>query len=160
MTSVSTGDLKKLFRLIDENYRIIEIVIAFDKSKEPKTTVNLKLRRNNEVITLSSSQEEFISYVIHLQNIPHIKDDDADFVYIEKPNDYFDLQEKIVDLLGEGHKELIVCERKVGKKCQKFTAKIKEYERKWILSEKNIRIFPTKLCQIFYDVGILMIRDS
>lgn len=34
------------------------------------------------------------------------------------------------------------------------------YERNWILSEKNARIFPTKLCQIFYDVGILSFRDD
>lgn len=154
------GDLEKLFRLKKANYRIKEIHIEFDKAKKPSLTATVTLGRKGKTQTISSSEEDFFSYVSHLHSIPHIEDDEGGFVYIEKPNDFFDIQKKIVDMFSGEQKEFIICERSLEKTKRKFHKKIKSYEREWILSEKNLRVFPTKLCQIFYDVGVLMIRDS
>jgi len=154
------NDLQKLFKLLDENYRIIEIQFSFDKARKPQNIAKLKLKRNDEKITFSSSQEEFISYVIHLHSIPHTEDNDADFVYIDNPNRYFELQEKIVSLFSGKQRELIIRERRLGGNYQKFIDRIIAFERNWILSEKNVRMGATKLCQIFYDVGILLIKDN
>lgn len=154
------NDLQKLFKLQNENYKIIEIQFSFNKTRKPQNIAKLKLKRNDEKITFSSSQEEFISYVSHLHSIPHTEDDDADFVYIDNPNRYFELQKKIVNLLSGEQKELIICERRLGENHQKFIDRIIGFERNWILSEKNVRMGTTKLCQIFYDVGILLIKDN
>jgi hypothetical protein len=153
------NDLKKLFKLLNENFRIVEIQFLFDKAKTPQMIAELKLKRNGETITFSSSQEECISYLVHLHSIPHIEDDDADFVYIDDTNKYFELQEKIVNLLSGEQKEFIICEKRI-EDSQKSIAKIVAFERNWILSEKDVCIGTTKLCQIFYDVGILLIKGS
>ena len=151
--------MKKLFKLLNENFRLIEIQFLFDKAKTPQMIAKLKLKRNGKTIAFSSSQEKCISYLVHLHSVPHIEDDDADFVYVEDTNKYFELQEKIVNLLGGEQRELVICERRVGDS-QKSIAEIVTFERNWILSEKNVFFGTTKLCQIFYDVGILLIKDN
>lgn len=153
-------DLQRLFNLLDNGYRIVEIDFTFDKNKEPQMVVDLKLTRGDETLPLSSSQGEFISHVGHLHSIPHIKDDGADFVYVEDSNRYFELQEMIIDLLSGKRKELIICERRIQENNQKLMDRAVTHEKNWILAEKDARIGTTKLCQIFYDVGVLLIKDS
>ncbi|MCD6240602.1 hypothetical protein J7K27_03640 [Candidatus Bathyarchaeota archaeon] len=153
------NDLQRLFKLLDENFRIIKIEFVYDKSKTPQMVANLKLKRNNEEITFSSSQEDCISYLFHLKSIPHIEDDGSDFVYVEDLDKYFKLQEMIVSLLSGEMRELVICERRVGDG-KRSIARIVAFEKNWILSEKDIYFGTTKLCQIFYDVGILLIKDN
>ena len=152
------GDLEKLFRLKNEKYRIKEIHIKFDKAKEPNLTVTVTLERNGEILTFSSAEKDCVSYIIHLHSIPHIEDDEGDFVYIDNPDAFFNIQKKIVDIFSGKQEELVICEIRIDS--QRFKKRIEDYERKWILSEKNIRIFPTKLCQIFWNVGVLMTKES
>jgi hypothetical protein len=153
------SDLQKLLRLIGEGYRIIEIHFTFDKSKEPQELFELTLKRNDNEILISSSENELISYAIHLQSIPHIDDEGSDFIYVEDTNKYFDLQKNIVDLFTGVKKDFIVCERRL-KSFQELTKKIVTFEKNWILSEKNVTIENTKLCQIFYDIGVLLLRGQ
>lgn len=146
--------------MLNGGYKITEIHFSWDKIRKPQTIVELKLRKNEKNIVFSSSQEECISYVIHLHSIPHVKDDNADFVYIDDTNKYFELQEKIVNLLTGKQKELVIFEKRPGEDYQKFFHRIVAFEKHWILAEKGVRIGTTKLCQIFYDVGILLIKDN
>lgn len=62
-------------------------------------------------------------------------------------------------MLSGEQRELVICERRIGDR-QKSIAKIVAFERNWILSEKDVCIGTTKLCQIFYDVGILLIKNN
>lgn len=134
--------------------------MRYDKAKKPSLTATVTLKRNGKIQTISSSEEDFFSYVSHLHSIPHIEDDEGDFVYIDNPNQFFSIQEKIVDIFAGKLKELVLCEKSIDEKYREFSKRIREYQREWILSEKNLRVFPTKICRIFYDVGVLMIRDS
>ena len=152
--------LEKLFQLKKRKYKIKETIISFDKAKEPSLTATVELERNDKVQTISSSEVDFFSYVSHLHGIPHIEDDDSDFVYIDNPNQFFSIQEKIVGLFTGELKELVLCERRIDEKYREFVKRIMGYQREWILSEKNLRVFATRLCRIFYDVGVLLIRDS
>jgi hypothetical protein len=152
--------LQKLFRLFHDDYRIIEIRHSFEKTREPQFIVDLKLKKNDETVAFSSSQEECISYLVHLHGIPHIEDDDSDFVYIEDTNEYFELQKKIIDLLTGEQRELLICERKLGEACQRSIDEVVAQERYWVLSEKDVSFGITKLCQIFYDVGILLVKNN
>lgn len=129
-------------------------------TKEPHETAKVTLERNGEIETMRSSQEDFFSYVIHLHSIPHIENDDSDFVYIENPNQFFSIQEKIIDIFTGKLKELVLCEKSVDEKYRKSGKRIRAYQKEWILSEKNLQVFATKICRIFYDVGVLTIRDS
>ena len=154
------NDLQTLFKLQTENFRIIEIQFLFDKTKTPQMIVKLKLKRNEETIDFSSYQKECVSYLFHLKSIPHIEDDGADFVYVDDGNKYFELQERIVNLLSGEQKEIIICERRLGDNCRKSIDEIIAFEKNWILSEKGVNFGTTKLCQIFYDVGILLIKNN
>jgi len=154
------GDLEKLFRMKNENYKIKKIEIRVGASKKPQETVTVTFERNGDVQKISSSEEEFCSYVVHLHSIPHIEDDGADFAYIDNPTAFFEIEKKIIDIFIGEQQELVICERRIDKEFQRFQKRIKDYERNWILSERNIRIYPSKLCQIFYDVGVLTIKDS
>jgi len=153
------SDLQKLHRLLGEGYKLIEIHFSFDKSKEPQELFELTLEKSNNEILISSSENELISYAIHLHSIPHIDDEGSDFVYVEDTNKYFDLQKSIVDLFTGEKKDFIVCERRL-KGFQEVTKKIVTFEKNWILSEKNVAIENTKLCQIFYDIGVLLLRGK
>lgn len=152
-------DLERLFQLKKEKYRIKEIQIQFDKTKKPQLTATVTLERNGKVETISSSEGDFFSHVSHLHSIPHVEDDKSDFVYIDDPNKFFDIQKTIVDIFSGEQKELVICERNVDEN-QHSLKRIFDYEKEWILSEKNLRVFPKKLSRIFYDVGVLLMRDS
>jgi hypothetical protein len=153
-------DLQKLFGMLNVGYKITGTQFSWDKTRKPETIVEVKLRKNKKNIVFSSSQEKCVSHVIHLFSIPHIEDDDADFVYIDDTNKYFELQEKIVNLLTGKQKELVIFEKSLEDGCQKFFHRIRDFEKNWILAEKGVPFGTTKLCQIFYDVGILLIKDN
>jgi len=155
-------DLENLLRLKDKKYRIkkIEVNVKVDKTKKTTETATVTLERNGNIQAISSSEECFCSYVSHLHSIPHIEDDESAFIYIDNPNEFFDIQKKIVDMFSGEQKDFIVCERRIQKEYQRFSKIIENYEKNWILSEKQLRIFPTKLCRIFRDIGVLMIKDS
>lgn len=155
-------DLENLLRLKDKKYRIkkIEVNVKVAKTKKTTETATVTLERNGNIQAISSSEECFCSYVSHLHSISHIEDDESDFIYIDNPNEFFDIQKKIVDMFSGEQKDFIVCERRIQKEYQRFSKIIENYEKNWILSEKQLRIFPTKLCRIFHDIGVLMIKDS
>lgn len=142
-------DLEKLFQLTKEKYRIKEIHIQFNKTKEPKLTATATLERNRKVETISSSEEDFLAYVSHLHSIPHIEDDEGDFVYIDNPNKFFEIQEKVVDIFSGKRKELVICERNIDKKNRSFSKRIRDYEREWILSKKTCEFFAPKFAEFF-----------
>lgn len=148
------SDLQKLQRLRNEGYRLTQIQISFNKEKTPPNVAELTLRRKEEEIVMSSSESELFSYIIHLHGIPHIDDDDSDFVYVEDTNRYFDIQKEILDILSGQTIGFVIHESDLDS-YQKDFRKITSFERNWILSEKDIGISSTKLCQIFYDAGIL-----
>lgn len=152
-------DIQGLQRLRNEGYRIVKIQIFLNKEKKPSEVAKLTLKKEQEEIVLSSSEPELFSYVIHLKSIPHIEDDDSDFVYVEDTGRYYDIQKKIVDLLSGQTKEFIIYEQAI-ESFQKDFEKIVSFQRNWILSEKDVGMFNTKLCQIFYDAGILFLRGK
>lgn len=76
-------DLQRLLKLLEESFRIIKIQFSFDKNRTPQEIVEMELKRGDEKITLSSSDDELISYAVHLHSIPHFEDDDSDFVYVK-----------------------------------------------------------------------------
>jgi len=153
-------DLERLSQLKKKKYRIKQIRIEVGKTEEQSETVTVTLERNGKGQTISSSEEDFCSYVIHLHPIPHIEDDESDFVYIDDPNRFFDLEKKTIGMFTGELKELVLCEKRVDEKYRESGKRISGYQKEWILSEKNLRVFATKICRIFYDVGVLMIRDS
>jgi hypothetical protein len=81
-------DLQKLFGLLNDGYKITATHISWEKTRKPELAVEVKLRKNKKNIILSSSQEKCVSHVIHLFSIPHIEDDNADFVYVDDNNKY------------------------------------------------------------------------
>jgi hypothetical protein len=110
MVIILENDLQRLQRLRNEGYRLTEIHISFNKEKTPSEVAELFLKREQEEIVMSSSEPELFSYVIHLKSVPHIEDDNADFVYVEDGNRYFDIQKKILDLLSGEAKEFVIHE--------------------------------------------------
>ena len=153
------NDLQKLQRLRNEGYKLTKIHISFNIKTTPSEVAELHLKKGSEEIIISSSETEFFSYVIHLHSIPHFEDDGTDFVYIEDANRYFEIQKEIIDLLSGEKKEFIIYENSV-KDFEKELKIIESFERNWILSEKDVRMLNTKLCQIFYDVGILFLKGE
>lgn len=107
-------DLQKLFKLLEEGFRIIQIQFSFDKNRSPQQIVEMELKRGDERTTLSSSDDELISYAVHLHSIPHFEDDDSDFVYVKNTGKYFALQEIIVSLFTGKEEEFVICERNLG----------------------------------------------
>jgi hypothetical protein len=152
-------DLQRLFELKENGYRITEIHISVDKQRTPNERADLVFEKDDKKVNLSSSEEELFSYVIRLHGIPHIEDDGSDFVYIDDPNKYFDLEKKVVDLICGIQQEWVVCERKLDSDFLKLTNKVVTSERNWILAEKGTTISNTKLCQIFYDVGFFTVKN-
>ncbi|MCW4045795.1 MAG: hypothetical protein NWE94_09810 [Candidatus Bathyarchaeota archaeon] len=153
------SDLQRLQRLKGEGYRIVEINISFNNKENPPEVAELTLKKGLGEIVISSSEPELFSYVIHLHSIPHKEDDGSDFVYVEDTNRYFDIQKEIVDLFSGQIKEFIISQHRL-ENFQKGFKKIVSFEKNWILSEKNIGMLTTKLCQIFYDAGILLLRGK
>lgn len=154
------GDLEKLFELLHKDYKITSIHISINKKDEPHELAELSFEKDDKVVNLSSSEEKLFSYVIRLHSIPHIEDDGSDFVYIEEPNRYFELQKRIIDLICGTKEDLVICEKKLDANLLKFTNRVVTFEKNWILSEKGVKIGNTKLCQIFYDVGVFYLRDD
>ena len=140
-------------KLINDGYKIVGTHISIEP-KISKNVAEVNLKKGQEEITVTSSEKNFFWHVVHLYSIPHVEDDGSDFVYIQDTNKYWKLQEEIVNLFTEKLKEFVVYEH-VGKTNIK---KIKQFEKNWILSEKNVSIPNTRLCQIFYDTGILFIN--
>lgn len=157
---MSGKDLERLLQLKDEKYRIKETEIKVDNARGPKEIATVTLEKNDDIQKISSSEEDFFLYVIHLHGIPHIEDDESDFVYVDDPNEFFDIQERIVDMFIGEKKTFILSDRSLDEKFQGLFERIKNYESEWILSEKDFLVFPTKLCEIFFHVGVLMIKDS
>lgn len=124
------NDTQKLQRLRDEGYRITKIQILFNKEETPSETMQLTLKKEHQETVLTSSETELFSYVIHLKSIPHIKDDNADFVYIEDTNRYFELEQKIINLLRGQTTEFIINEVSKGTSQKDF---------------KKNNVFPKKL---------------
>jgi len=153
------SDLQRFRRLKKEGYKLTEIRISFNKERKPSEVVDLTLKKERKEIVISSSESELFSYAIHLHSIPHIDDDDSDFFYVEDTNRYFETQKEIVDLLSGQTKEFIIYERAM-QSYQKEFRKIMSFERNWILAEKDIGMLGTKLCQIFYDIGVLFLRGK
>ena len=150
-------DLEKLSQLLEQNHRIMSITVHVEKKFEKQVeTVTVKLEKNGTSLELSSNENDFCTYVSHLHKIPHIEDEDSDFVYIDDPNHYFEVQNKILDLLSED-KKFTICERNL--ESEESTRIIRKKEKNWILAEKNIRLIPVKLSQIFYDVGVINSND-
>lgn len=153
------SDLQRLQRLRNEGYRLVEIRISLNQEKKPSELAELVLKKEQEEIVISSSEPELFSYVIHLHSVPHIEDDDSDFIYVEDTGRYFDIQKEIVDLFSGQMKEFVIYEHKI-ESFQKDLRRIMSFERNWILSEKDIGMLSTKLCQIFYDAGILFLKGK
>jgi hypothetical protein len=149
------ADLEKFHRLRNEGYRLTKQEISVNQSTSPSEVVKLTLKKNDKEMVFSSSDPELCSYVAHLMSVPHFEDDDSDFVYVKDTEKYFDIQRDVINLLSGETKNFVIHEN-FGNLSEGDTEKIISFQRKWILSEKGSRVSNTRLCQIFYDVCILI----
>jgi hypothetical protein len=154
------ADLEKLFKLTKQGYRITNIELRLNQNKEPYYFSKIMLKKRNKTKTMISTEDNFFFYVSHLQSIPHIEDDGSDFIYIDRPGDFFGFQAFVTDIFTGKINELIIKDQNLVLNYPKHWKKILAYQKEWILSEKQLRLFPTKLSRIFYDIGVIMINDS
>jgi hypothetical protein len=69
------------------------------------------------------------------------------------------LQEEIVNLFA-GKLESFPIHTSTESIPEEIKSRIKKIEKNWIISEKNINLPNTRLCQIFYDIPVVFIKDG
>lgn len=152
-------DYDRFFELIQNGFHLNKMHIKVSRINEFNKVVNLEFKRNGEVMVFSSSDEDLFNYIIHLHPIPHIEDDDSDFMYIEDTIKYFDIQKKVMGILSGKLEEVVICSNVLDVDIE-ICKLIKKYERMWIDSEKNINVLGTKLSQIFYDLCVIKVKNA
>jgi len=152
-------DYDRFFKLIGNGFRLTKMHFKITKINGFHEEVNLEFKRKEEVVAFSSSEKDLLNYVHNLHTIPHIEDDDSDFMYIDDPDKYFEIEKKVTDIFSGELKDVVICNNvlNVDKVIYQL---IKKYERMWIESERYIKIVGIKLAQIFFDVCIIKIKNN
>lgn len=148
------SDYERFFELLNEGHRLSNIEISITKINGHKEEAKLTLISKEHSVSINTTENKLLNYVNRLHAIPHIDDDDADFMYIENPTKYFDIQKKVTEIVSEKISNLKIHEKKSNIP-DHVIDRIRLYEQEWIDSEKNLRIQGTNISRIFFDVAII-----
>jgi len=153
------SDFDLFFELLDQGYRLTSIHISVSKINGTKEEAKLTLTSEDDSVLITTSEKELFEYIIRLHPIPHIDDDDSDFMYIEDPDRYFEIQKRVFEILS-GEISNLKIQDKTNDIPEEVIKRIRVLENEWIYSEKSLKVFGTSLSEIFFKVGIINVNKD